>query len=79
MPDIAINQASPVTVAIQARNIPIGTIVKLHFFSESGPDLLVDSTALQGTVQMSSGNSFRHLSFRFHARVCTSQMDPIAG
>jgi hypothetical protein len=57
MPDVSINSASPVTVVIEARNIPVGTVVKLHLFSENGADQFVDTTPLAGTSQTSTATA----------------------
>ena len=57
MPDVSINSGAAVTVVIEARNIPLGTVVKLHLFSESGPDQFVDSTPLAGTTQTSTATA----------------------
>jgi hypothetical protein len=46
MPDFIINATTAVPVVIEARNIPLGTIVKLHLFTENAPDQIVDSTPL---------------------------------
>jgi hypothetical protein len=46
MPDITINKSGLVSVVIEARNVPPGTVVKLHILSENGPDITVDSTPL---------------------------------
>ena len=46
VPDVVINTASPVPVNLEAQNIPVGTTVRLFVFSESGPDLIVDTPGL---------------------------------
>jgi hypothetical protein len=57
MPDVTINSAAAVTVVIEARNIPLGTVVKLHLFSENGADQFVDSTPLAGTPGTSTASA----------------------
>ena len=57
MPDVTISSTSPVTVVIEARNVPVGTVVKLHLFSENGPDQFVDSAPLAGTSQTSTATA----------------------
>lgn len=57
MPDVTINSASAVTVVIEARNVPLGTVVKLHLFSDNGADQLVDSTPLAGTPGTSTASA----------------------
>lgn len=57
MPDVSINSASAVTIVIEARNIPVGTVVKLHLFSENGADQFVDTTPLAGTSQTSTATA----------------------
>ena len=53
VPDTIINKGGPVNLAIQAKNIPLGTVVKLHIFSETGVDQDINSSPLAGTL----GNS----------------------
>lgn len=50
-PDLSIplTVTNPVTVALQATNIPVGTIVKVAVTPETGTPTTVDSTALSGT------------------------------
>jgi hypothetical protein len=52
-PDVTINSASAVTLNIEARNIPVGTVIKLHMYSENNADQIVDSTPLAGTFAQS--------------------------
>ena len=53
LPDMTINKSTPVVLAIQAKNIPLGTQVKLNIFSESGADQLLTSTPLTATTAAS--------------------------
>lgn len=57
VPDTTITSSAAVTVSVEARNIPLGTILKLYFFSENGPDITTDSTALQGTIALSTATA----------------------
>src|SRR5262249_19309245 len=43
-PEFSINQPSPVTVVVEARYIPPGTVVELQFFPENGQDQSVTTT-----------------------------------
>ena len=55
IPDATITLATPVTVNIEAENIPLGTVLKLYVVSESGPDIPpIDSTPLAGADASSS-------------------------
>jgi hypothetical protein len=56
-PDITLNSSSPITVAIQAQYIPVGTIPKLTVFSESGADQVINGTPLAGTLQSSTSTA----------------------
>ncbi len=56
MPDVTINQATAVTVAIEAHNIPPGTVVNLFVSSENGPNQTVPST-LAGTINLSTATA----------------------
>jgi len=57
VPDVTVNSNSPLTVQIQAQNIPLQTIVTLYIFSENGPDQTITSTALTGTLATSSATA----------------------
>ena len=54
IPDVTIDRGTASTVLIEARNVPLGTIVKLHLFPESAADQIVDSPPLQGTAELST-------------------------
>jgi hypothetical protein len=53
-PDVNFTDGLAVPVAIEAKNIPPGTIVKVYVFSENGADQIVDSAGLQGTLTQST-------------------------
>jgi hypothetical protein len=53
-PDVVLNNPNPVTVNIQASNVPLGTVVTLYLFSEVGTDVTINSTALAGTLANST-------------------------
>ena len=57
MPDVTFNAATAVPVLIEAHNIPLGTIVQLHLFSENGADQILDSTPLAGSLQLSTATA----------------------
>lgn len=58
IPDATINQNTPVTINIQARNIPLSTILTLYVVSESGPDIgPISSTPLTGTLLNSTATA----------------------
>lgn len=50
---LTINQSSPVTIVIEARSIPTGTILHLEFVAESGISQSIDTTPLEGTWERS--------------------------
>lgn len=52
--DVTINSPSAVTVNIQARFVPQGTVVKVVMIPENGTDVVVDSTPLGGTLAQST-------------------------
>ena len=52
-PDVTFNEGAAVNVAIEARFVPPGTVVKVHVFSENGADQIVNATPLQGTLPQS--------------------------
>ena len=45
VPDVTVNSNAPLAVAIQAANVPVGTVVTLVIFSENGPDQTILSHA----------------------------------
>ena len=57
MPDVTIDRSTPVTVAIEGHNIPLGTIVELFLFSEDGAPQVVNSTPLAGTPELSTATA----------------------
>lgn len=56
-PDATINQSGPVAVAIEARNVPVGTVVQVRVMSGAVPDFVVNSTPLEGTLQSSTATA----------------------
>jgi hypothetical protein len=56
-PDAVINSTSPVTVSIEARFVPIGTVPTLTIFSETGGDQTIDCTPLIGTLDQSNSTA----------------------
>ena len=57
VPDVTVNSNGPLAVAVQATNIPIGTIATITFFSENGPDQVVQTTPLAGTLAASTATA----------------------
>ena len=53
-PDAIIDDANPVDVAIEARGIPIGTVVELHLRSETDAPQIVETPPLEGTEDLST-------------------------
>ncbi|MBV9084800.1 MAG: hypothetical protein JOZ62_19150 [Acidobacteriaceae bacterium] len=53
LPKTNITASDPVAIILEARYVRPGTVLKLHFISESGKDQTVASTALVGTFQLS--------------------------
>jgi hypothetical protein len=52
-----INSNVAVIVEIEAKNVPIGTVVKLHVFSENAPDQSITFPPLVGNLQQSSATA----------------------
>lgn len=75
-PDLTINESSFVTLTIEARNIPLGTkedptVVTLLVFPEGQPDLAVETTQLEGRLELSTASAsvtFPHGFSRFTVR-----------
>jgi len=51
------NQPGAVTVNIAANNVPLGTVVQLYIISGADPDIIVNSTALTGTLGSSTATA----------------------
>jgi hypothetical protein len=56
-PDVVINTGSPVPVSIQTSGIPPGTVLTLNIYSEDGTTQTVQTTALQGTLQLATATA----------------------
>ncbi len=57
VPDIGINSGAAVPITVEARNIPLGTIVRLRISSENGVDQTIDTTPLAGSVALSTASA----------------------
>jgi len=60
LPDIPFDSAGPVNIEVQATNIPVGTVLRLHVISEgsgSGTADQVVTTALAGTLAASTATA----------------------
>lgn len=57
IPDVTVNSNAALAVAIEAANVPTGTIVTLTIFSENGPDQTIQSTPLIGNLAASTATA----------------------
>jgi hypothetical protein len=57
VPDVVLNSSSPLTVNIQANNIPVGTTASLYFSNQSFPLQTVVSSPLAGTAASSTATA----------------------
>jgi hypothetical protein len=57
VPDVTLNESTAVNFTIEARNIPLNTIVRLQLYSEGGPDQIIDSSPLSGTPELSTATA----------------------
>ena len=57
VPDTVINSAAPVSVVVQASQVPVGTTVTLQFFSESLGTFTATTSPLSGTLASSSASA----------------------
>ena len=57
IPDITINTPNPIPIVIEARNVPLGTIVKVNIFSDASGESIIDSTPLAGTLPLSTATA----------------------
>jgi hypothetical protein len=51
--EFTIRESSPETVVIEARFIPVGTVVQLGLFSDHGASRTIDTTPLEGCLNLS--------------------------
>lgn len=56
-PDATLDTTTLSTITIQAANIPVGTVITLHVFSDNSTDQTVQSTPLAGTLQSSTATA----------------------
>jgi hypothetical protein len=59
VPDITLplSQPNPVTVALEAQNVPVGTVVDVTLTPEAGPRTMAQSTPLSGTAALSTATA----------------------
>jgi hypothetical protein len=57
LPDVQIDASAAVPVVIEALNVPTGTIVELHLYSDTGVDQVVQSPPLTGSAAQSSATA----------------------
>ena len=51
--EFTVDRSSGVSVVVEARHVPPGTVVELQFFPENGPVQTVSTTPLVGTMDLS--------------------------
>jgi hypothetical protein len=52
--DVQINANGPTAVIIEAHQVPPGTSIELHLFSDNGNDQVITSPPLSGTLETST-------------------------
>ncbi len=57
MPDVTIDNGGEVTLALEASNIPVGTVINLRLVGGEGADLDIVSTPLAGTLESSTATA----------------------
>ncbi len=57
IPDVTLTTADTVTVAVEASNIPIGTLVNILLLPSDAPSVQVDTTPLAGTFALSTASA----------------------
>ncbi|MBI1928048.1 hypothetical protein HYR99_27870 [Candidatus Poribacteria bacterium] len=56
-PDVTIDAPTAVTLALEAHDIPAGTVIHLRLVPDTGPAIDVDSTPLAGTLEQSTATA----------------------
>jgi len=57
MPDVTIDNVAAAIIEIEARNVPLGTVVQLSIFSETGLRQVVESTPFESTEARSNATA----------------------
>jgi hypothetical protein len=57
LPDVTLDNVAAVVVEIEARNVPLGTVVQLTLTPETGSQQMAVSTPLAGTLQLSTATA----------------------
>ena len=57
VPDVVLNQGGAVNVLVEARNVPIGTVVKVSILSENGPDQTIEATLTGSSAALSNATA----------------------
>ena len=76
-PDIVLppGTPNPVTIAIQAANIPLATVVQVALIPTSGPRTTAQATALAGTAAASTASASMSLPNGMSVLVATATID----
>lgn len=53
-PDVTVDTTGPVTLTVVANYVPVGSMVQLYIYSETGADQIINSTPLAGTLMTST-------------------------
>jgi len=64
--DIVFNQSGPVSVAIEAKGVPVGTLVQVSMITDTGDIITVDSTALAGSLTLSTATATVTIPYGFN-------------
>jgi hypothetical protein len=65
MPDVTLDNVAAVVVEIEARNVPLGTVVQLTITPETGSQQMVVSSPLAGTEALSNATATVTLTHGF--------------
>ena len=64
-PDVNIVKDVPVTVAVEASDVPLMTTVELHLLTDTGDDVFVTTTPLVGVLELSTATADVFIPFGF--------------
>ncbi len=76
VPDVTIDSGVPVAIEIEARYVPLGTVARVHLLTDTGPDLIVDSTPLAGTLELSTATATVAIPSGFSRGFVRATWDP---
>ncbi len=77
--DVTINKAGEVDIEIEAKNVPVGTVVNLNLWNETVGNIKVDSTPLTGEFEKSTATAKATIPHGFSRFLIEAKWDTGSG